>query len=70
MTFVSPSAPSGRFLSSAEVRRETTFSRTTLWRRVKDGSFPPPENLGGKKRGWRESVVEAWKASRPRAGPS
>jgi prophage regulatory protein len=65
----SPPASPGRFLSRAEVQRETTFSRTTLWRRVKDGSFPPPEDLGGQKRGWPERAVEEWKASRPRAGP-
>lgn len=62
-----PAAP-GRFLSSAEVQRETTFSKATLWRRVKDGTFPPPHDLGGQKRGWPERAVEEWKAARPCAG--
>lgn len=52
----------GRFLSTSEVMRETTFSRTTLWRRIREGDFPPPTPLGKQKRGWTEREVEQWKA--------
>ena len=61
----SPSpAPVGRLLSTADVIRETSLARTTLWRRVKDGTFPPPVPLGGIRKGWPERDVERWKAER------
>lgn len=57
-------APPGRYLTIHQVKEVTTFSRTTVWRRVKDGTFPAPHDLGGQKRGWDEAEVAAWKASR------
>lgn len=63
---VSPSTAPGRFLSTAEVLRETSFGRTTLWRRIKDGTFPPSVPLGGIRKGWPERDVERWKAERDR----
>jgi predicted DNA-binding transcriptional regulator AlpA len=42
-------------------------SRTTLWRRVRAGTFPAPIDLGGKYV-WAESAVRAWLDSRPRPG--
>lgn len=57
-------ALSGRYLTIHEVMRVTTYSRATLWRRVKDGSFPSPHRLGVQKRGWDEAEVAAWKAQR------
>lgn len=44
------------------------LSRTSLWRRVKAGDFPPPVRLGGKGSravGWRREDVERWLAERP-----
>lgn len=63
-TFTRPSGPPGRFLSRAEVERQTTFSRTTIWRRIKEGTFPKPCLRDGRKRGWAERDIEAWKAER------
>lgn len=64
MTKSASADPPGRYLTIADVRRVTTFSRTTLWRRVKEGSFPAPHDLGGRKRGWDEAEVTDWKANR------
>ena len=36
------------------------FSHATLWRRVKDGSFPSPANLGGRITAWRVGDVRNW----------
>lgn len=60
-------APTGRFLKTAEVLRETSFSRTTLWRRIREGTFPAAVELGPQKRGWSEREVEEWKAERAAA---
>lgn len=68
MSFDRPDAP-GRFLKIREVSRETSFSRTTIWRRVKDGTFPAPISLGGRSRAWTERDIEAWKARKLAAAP-
>lgn len=36
------------------------ISAPTLWRRVKDKSFPQPISLGGRSIGWLQSEVHAW----------
>ena len=44
-------------------------SRTTLWRRVRDGDLPPPLRLGGPQSravGWRRAEIEAWLTARVR----
>lgn len=46
------------------------ISRTTVWRRVKNGEIPAPIRLGGTKSqaiGWRRTEIERWLADRPRA---
>jgi predicted DNA-binding transcriptional regulator AlpA len=35
-------------------------SRTTLWRMVKAGDFPPPLNISKGVKGWRLSTVHEW----------
>jgi len=36
------------------------FSPATLWRKVKDGSFPQPVKLSDRITAWRMDDVEAW----------
>ena len=46
-----------------EVLAVLGISRATLWRRVRDGQFPPPVRLGGtgtRTIGWKSSEVERW----------
>ena len=56
-----------------EVQELTGLSRTTIWRRVQDGSFPPPIRLGGpgtRAMGWHEQDIYNWtKGLRPAASP-
>ena len=60
-----------RFLRATDVVRETGLSRTTIWRHVKAKRFPKPRRIGPNSVAWRESEVDAWKASRPFAeGPA
>ena len=57
-----------RILRIPEVVEVTGLSRTTIWRRVKSGDFPPPVRLGSlatRSVGWPESKVEGWLDSRP-----
>ncbi|MCY4623291.1 MAG: AlpA family phage regulatory protein [bacterium] len=46
-----------------EVIEITGLSRTTIWRRERDGLFPPPIRLGGEHTravGWREQDIYDW----------
>lgn len=52
----------GRFLSIADVVRETSLSEATIRRKVRDGSFPRPRALGPLRKFWTEREVEQWKA--------
>jgi len=36
------------------------FSKSTLWRKVKDGTFPKPIKLSEKVTVWEVAEVEAW----------
>ena len=57
-----------RILRIPEVVEITGLSRTTIWRRVRSGDFPPPVRLGSpatRSVGWRESEIRKWVADRP-----
>ncbi len=53
----------GRLLKSRDVFRLVTLSRTTVWRRVREGTFPAPVSLGTTRIAWRESDIAAWMAA-------
>jgi prophage regulatory protein len=53
----------GRLLRGREVFGLVALSRTTIWRRVREGSFPAPVSLGTTRIAWRESDVAAWLAA-------
>lgn len=46
------------------VKGRTGLSRSTIYLRIAEGSFPKPINLGSRAVGWLESEVDAWLASR------
>ena len=56
-----------RLLRLSEVRTRTALGRSTIYRKMRDGSFPEPLKIGSRAVRWRESEVEAWLAARPRA---
>ncbi|MDT3381173.1 AlpA family phage regulatory protein [Labrys neptuniae] len=43
----------------------TGFSRTTIYRRVQDGTLPRPIFIGSTTMAWRESQIDEWIATRP-----
>ena len=56
-----------------DVRATTGLSRSTIYLRVAQGSFPKPVGLGGRAVGWLEAEVQDWlqrriEASRSAAG--
>ncbi len=55
-----------KMLRPPEVVARTGLSRTTIWRHVQAGTFPPPHVLGEQSIGWPESVISEWLNSRPR----
>ena len=62
--------PLPAILRMPAVIRMVGLSRTSLWRRIRSGDFPPPIRLGGEGSravGWRRADVERWLESRPAA---
>ena len=57
-----------RILRLPEVLARVSLSRSTVWRLVRADQFPKPVKLGGRAVGWIEEEVDAWIASRSRAG--
>ncbi|MCC6747966.1 MAG: AlpA family phage regulatory protein [Deltaproteobacteria bacterium] len=55
------SADARRIIGIDEVCRLTGDSKSTINRRVKDGSFPPPRGRGRVRKWWLHEV-EAWMA--------
>lgn len=52
-----------RILRQPAVTDRIGLSRTTIWRRIREGEFPVPVRLGKNAVGWLESDVENWIAS-------
>jgi prophage regulatory protein len=51
---------SAQLLSTDEVMRRTTLSRSTLWRLSRSGAIPRPIRITPGRIGWREADVAAW----------
>lgn len=47
-----------------EVKARTGLSRSTIYLKMAEGSFPEPIALGVRSVGWIESEVDAWIAQR------
>lgn len=47
-----------------QVEARTGLSRSTIYSRIKAGTFPAPVSLGEKAVGWVESEIDAWIAAR------
>lgn len=45
------------------VTQFTSLSRATVYRRVKDGTFPKPIRIGENRVVWRHEDLEAWLAT-------
>ena len=45
------------------VKARCGLSRSTIYQRVADGTFPKPVNLGARAVGWIEAEIDAWLAA-------
>ena len=56
-----------RLLRREEVETRCGIARTTIYRKMREGSFPEPLKIGARAVRWPSSEIEAWLAARPRA---
>ena len=56
-----------KILRVREVCARVGWSRTTIWRKTRDGEFPRPVRLGANSIGWLATDVQKWIRSRPSA---
>lgn len=52
--------PSPVILRRKQVEARTGLARSTIYDRIKCGTFPAPISLGEKAVGWIESEIDAW----------
>ncbi len=43
-----------------EVKKSTGLSRSTIYMRISQGTFPKPVGLGGRAVGWLEAEIQEW----------
>ena len=48
------------FYRLRDVIRITALSRSTVYRRISEGRFPPPVHLGGRASAWQSAALQAW----------
>ncbi|EJR0961158.1 TPA: AlpA family phage regulatory protein [Vibrio parahaemolyticus] len=53
-----------RFLKLKEVMQKTALSRSAIYRKMDEGSFPKSVSLGDRAVAWIESEVEEWMEER------
>ncbi len=51
-------------LRRKQVENRTGLSRSTIYLRIKEGTFPRPINLGARAVGWLENEIEEWLTAR------
>lgn len=49
-----------RFLKIKEVMTKTALSRSSIYRKMNEGSFPKPVPIGERAVAWIDSDVEEW----------
>ena len=55
---------SHRILRLPDVKARTGLSRSTIYLRVSEGTFPAPISLGGRATGWVEAEIDDWVVER------
>lgn len=49
-----------RFIRLPDVKTKTGLSRSTIYERMNDGTFPNAINLGGRSVAWIEAEIDDW----------
>lgn len=50
-------------LRRKQVEKRTGLSRSTIYLRIQEGTFPKPINLGARAVGWIENEIDEWLTS-------
>lgn len=53
------------YLELPQVAAAVSLAETTIQRQVRDGEFPAPRQISGRRVGWLVREVEEWAESRP-----
>jgi prophage regulatory protein len=53
-----------KMLRVQDVVEATGLSRTTIWRKLRAGTFPPPFELSENAIGWPEAAIIEWRSAR------
>lgn len=61
-------AKSDRLLKLRDVKARTSLGHSTIYRKMADGTFPKPRQLGPACVRWMESDIERWMEELPVAG--
>ena len=56
-----------RLLRLSEVLTITSLGRSTVYRKMRDGTFPEPLKIGVRAVRWRQAEISNWLAACPRA---
>jgi prophage regulatory protein len=59
---INTASTSSKFLNFKQVSDRIGLSRSPLYRRIREGTFPKPVKLGAMSR-WVESEIDAWMAA-------
>jgi prophage regulatory protein len=51
-------------LRRKQVEKRTGLSRSTIYLRIQEGTFPKPVSLGARTVGWIENEIQEWLAAR------
>lgn len=49
-----------QFLRLGEVMNITSLSRSSIYKRIGEGSFPAPVSIGGRAKRWLKTDIESW----------
>lgn len=52
-----------KLIREPDVLARVPFSKPTLHRRIKDGSFPPPVRIGSRAVAWVSDEIDEWERS-------
>ena len=54
--------PLDRLLTIKQITAEIGISRSTIYRRMREGTFPKPIRIGPRATRWPESAIKVWLA--------
>ena len=68
-TLVMSGAQPKRLIRRAEVEAKTTLSSSTIYKGIREGTFPRGRRIGNQGVVWLESEIDEWMDSLPEADP-